>query len=117
MINGPEITSRISVKLFFRWYDLWIGAYIDAKAPAIYVCPLPTVGIKIWREKIATCGLCRNRAEKTAIDTGDGWLLCWHCPLGCMDEEDGLLGKEDWPIPEGAYVSAEELERQGFKIW
>lgn len=32
---------------FFRWYDLWIGAYIDTKQQAIYICPLPMVGIKI----------------------------------------------------------------------
>jgi hypothetical protein len=32
---------------FFRWYDLWIGGYIDIKNQAIYICPLPMVGIKI----------------------------------------------------------------------
>lgn len=29
------------VKFFIAWYDLWIGAYYDRKARALYVCPLP----------------------------------------------------------------------------
>lgn len=32
---------------FFRWYDVWIGVYIDTKQRAIFICPLPMVGIKI----------------------------------------------------------------------
>ncbi len=32
---------------FFRWYDLWVGAYWDRTLKALYVCPLPTLGIKI----------------------------------------------------------------------
>ena len=37
----------IGVRSFFRWYDLWIGAYWDSKSRALYVCPLPTVGVRI----------------------------------------------------------------------
>lgn len=46
------IVQRFSVSPFFRWYDLWIGAYWDREAKVLYVCPLPTVGLKIkmpWR--------------------------------------------------------------------
>ena len=32
---------------FFRWYDLWIGAYVDTKNRTVYLCPLPMVGVKI----------------------------------------------------------------------
>lgn len=32
---------------FFRWYDLWIGAYWDRKARVLYVCPVPMFGVKI----------------------------------------------------------------------
>jgi hypothetical protein len=39
----------MSVQLFFRWYDLWIGAYYDREARALYVCPLPMVGARIGR--------------------------------------------------------------------
>lgn len=37
----------MKVSLFFRWYDLWIGAYIDTKNRAIYICPVPCLGVKI----------------------------------------------------------------------
>lgn len=33
--------------IFFRWYDLWIGAYWDRKARMLYVCPVPMLGVKI----------------------------------------------------------------------
>jgi hypothetical protein len=35
------------VKLRWRWYDLWVGAYWDRKERALYVCPLPTVVIEV----------------------------------------------------------------------
>lgn len=38
-------------KLFFAWYDFWIGFFYDRKSGALYICPLPCVVIKIWREE------------------------------------------------------------------
>lgn len=32
---------------FFRWYDLWIGLYIDRQGCALYICPLPCIGLKV----------------------------------------------------------------------
>jgi hypothetical protein len=40
----------VSVRLFFRWYDIWIGAYYDRANRTLYVCPLPMVGLRIARE-------------------------------------------------------------------
>lgn len=34
-------------RLFFRWYDLWVGAYWDRHAGVLYVCPLPTLGVAL----------------------------------------------------------------------
>lgn len=33
--------------LFFRWYDIWVGIYIDTENHRIYVLPIPMLGIKI----------------------------------------------------------------------
>ena len=42
----------MEIKPFFRFYDLWIGAYIDTDNRTIYICPVPMIGIKInWAEK------------------------------------------------------------------
>ena len=39
--------KRLYIKPFFRWYDLWVGLYIDKANKTIYVCPLPMIGLKI----------------------------------------------------------------------
>lgn len=36
------------VKPFFRWYDLWVGVFIDTTNRIVYFCPLPMVGIKVY---------------------------------------------------------------------
>lgn len=35
------------VEFFFRWYDLWVGAFVDTKNTTLYVCPVPMFGVKI----------------------------------------------------------------------
>ncbi len=35
------------VKIYFAWYDIWIGAYWDRKRRVLYVCPLPCVVIEV----------------------------------------------------------------------
>lgn len=32
---------------FFRWFDLWVGVFIDLEKKAVYVCPVPMLGVKI----------------------------------------------------------------------
>lgn len=50
----PENETRLRVKVepFFKWFDIWFGVYIDREHKAIYICPIPTLGIKIqwWYE-------------------------------------------------------------------
>lgn len=41
------ISHRFSVRPFFRWYDLWVGAYWDRKERVLYVCPVPMFGLRI----------------------------------------------------------------------
>jgi len=38
----------LKVKPFFRWYDLWVGVFVDTKNEAVYIIPFPMFGIKIW---------------------------------------------------------------------
>jgi hypothetical protein len=35
------------VRLSWKWYDLWVGAYWDRGARILYVCPLPTVVVEV----------------------------------------------------------------------
>ena len=34
-------------RLFFAWYDLWVGAYWDRKARTLYLAPIPTVVLEV----------------------------------------------------------------------
>jgi hypothetical protein len=38
---------KLYIKPFFRWYDLWMGLYIDKPNNTVYFCPVPMLGIKI----------------------------------------------------------------------
>lgn len=31
----------MKVKLFFAWYDFWVGFFWDSKKSRLYICPLP----------------------------------------------------------------------------
>lgn len=43
---------KYKIKWLFAWYDLWIGIYIDTKNQAIYILPIPMLGIRIsWVKK------------------------------------------------------------------
>ena len=46
--NGSQ---KAGIKLFFAWYDLWIGAYWSEKNQTLYICPFPCVVIAIHRGK------------------------------------------------------------------
>ena len=37
----------MSIKPLFAWYDLWIGAYWDAKGRRLYILPVPMFGVVI----------------------------------------------------------------------
>jgi hypothetical protein len=41
--------AKWKIKVVLAWYDLWIGAYYDRKTSALYILPVPMVGLKIWR--------------------------------------------------------------------
>ena len=35
------------MKIFFAWFDFWVGAYYDRERQTLYVCPLPMLVIRI----------------------------------------------------------------------
>ena len=40
----------MSVRLIFRWYDLWVGVFVDTQKRRVYFFPVPCVGIVIELE-------------------------------------------------------------------
>lgn len=39
---GEPVKKR-RLKLQFKWFDLWVGIFIDTKKKIIYVCFVPTI--------------------------------------------------------------------------
>lgn len=39
----------MNVRVFFAWYDLWVGLYWDRDSRTAYFCPVPCVVVKVWR--------------------------------------------------------------------
>lgn len=35
------------MRVFFAWYDAWIGLYYDRKKRTLYICLLPMIVIEI----------------------------------------------------------------------
>jgi hypothetical protein len=78
----------MTIRPFFRWFDLWIGAYFDRQNRALYVCPLPMIGVKImqdaWPKEIsfsmAPFGYCTH-ADRTSLTETAAAYDCRHCPF------------------------------------
>lgn len=35
------------LKIYFAWYDLWVGMFIDRVNNRLYICPLPCLVIRV----------------------------------------------------------------------
>jgi len=66
---SERTSTLLRVTPFFRWYDIWIGAFIDVSKRTIYVCPLPMLGLKIELPR---------RAD-TCVHGRTGPILCIDC--------------------------------------
>ncbi len=41
----------MSVNLYFKWFDIWVGFYYDRHEKALYFQPLPFIGLKFQKSK------------------------------------------------------------------
>jgi hypothetical protein len=37
----------MNVSFHFAWFDLWMGVFYNQQKRVIYICPLPTVVVRI----------------------------------------------------------------------
>lgn len=44
--------TGVHFRIEFKWFDAWIGAFIDHKNHRLYVCPLPCV-VFVWERRKA----------------------------------------------------------------
>lgn len=58
------------IKVYFAWYDLWIGVYVDTKNKYVYICPLPMLVIRVsYRKRVwfskPVCAHCGRKVGLT----------------------------------------------------
>lgn len=111
MSNKNPERQRLQVKMMFAWFDIWLGAYIDTKERAIYVCIIPMLPIKISIETYLVCESCGGEMHKAAHNTGDGWLLFMECDTYC----GGIEKEIEWPYG-NEFMLSEDLIADGFEI-
>jgi hypothetical protein len=37
----------VRLRLEWAWYDFWVGVYVDRPGRQVYICPLPTVVLRL----------------------------------------------------------------------
>lgn len=87
--NTPLGQHGIKIKLMkltFKWYDLWVGIFIDTKKELVCIFPFPMVGLILnfkpmvyWVFKTYGDPMYLNIAEKHTEDGKPGWG--WHIKL------------------------------------
>src|SRR5688572_15947410 len=99
------------VSLSFKWFDLWVGVFIDQPGHSVYICLLPMVVMKLWFTEHKICPICEGPMDKTAFDSGDGLGLEWQCSECDYYTEGGI----DWPFG-SELLSSGDLERRGYRV-
>ena len=46
-IKELEVELEPRIKFMLKWYDIWIGLFIDRSNRYVYICPLPMVVFRI----------------------------------------------------------------------
>jgi hypothetical protein len=42
--------NRWAIRVFFAWYDFWVGFYYDRDRKELFICPFPMFVIHIHRQ-------------------------------------------------------------------
>ena len=50
-IKGRRDKIKMNIKLYFKWFDIWVGFYYDRHEKALYFQPLPLIGLKFQKSK------------------------------------------------------------------
>lgn len=66
----------MKLKLFFAWFDFWIGFYWDRKERELYIAPFPCFVIKVaglFQSRELQCAECGHSAKLHVGANGCLW--------------------------------------------
>lgn len=109
--KSNKMKNKYHIKVLFKWFDLWIGIFIDKPTRAVYICLLPMLPVKIWITEHKPCPQCKSFMHKIAINTGDGWVLEWECDQCDYITEGGI----EWPFGD-KWMTSKDLDRFGYEL-
>ncbi len=94
--------KRIRIKIFWAWYDSWIGAYWNKDKRVLYICPLMwiviAISIRPKEQEDIRCKYCT-----TQITEGD---TCFSCSIELRLEEQ----EEQYKTPQNPEFYGQEWE-------
>ena len=82
---------RLKIKPFFKWFDIWVGIYIDRAGKAIYICPIPTVGIKIWWWTETLTEAAKMAGWKESVDYIEAHIKMDKDPLKAIESAKAIV--------------------------
>lgn len=39
--------TRLRIRPLFKWFDMWVGIFVDTKQRRVYILPMPCIGVVI----------------------------------------------------------------------
>jgi len=72
----------MKVKIIFKWFDFWVGLFIDTKKKTLYFFPVPMLGLEV---KYGESPI-KNELQQTNVSN---WV-CKYC--GCEHLYEGKNG-------------------------
>ncbi len=110
--------KKYHIDISFKWFDFWVGFFVDVPGKALYICVLPLLPIKIWITTHEVCPECGALMQKTAYDIApEGFYLHWNCPA-CEKRGDESQIDIDWNMDfkNTEWVSERDLMHFNYEI-
>lgn len=104
---------KFHVKISFKWFDFWMGVFVDVPGKTVYVCIIPMFPVKLWFTEHLLCPDCGAPMDKCAVDTGDGWALFWECDECLFQGDEGH--DIEWPFGD-KWMTHKDMQEHGYTV-
>jgi hypothetical protein len=100
------------LRVFFAWYDLWVGFYYDQKRRTLYFCPLPCVVFMLEMRSKADSSSALPRQKRKTMNKEN--VLKWIDAMRSREYGQSVIGLRGyWPKQFSALGLACEISGLG----